>query len=137
MNRDNQLISKNTPNQGQLVRQEVAVSFSGPLPPPEALKRYDEIVPGAAERIIKMAEQQAEHRRSLEQQVIKSEIKNSKLGIYFGFTIGIVGIIGAIVVAILGKQKFGGVIGLASLASLVGVFIYGSKSRKDELKEKK
>lgn len=30
--------------------------YSGPIPPPEALARYEEIQPGAADRIIKMAE---------------------------------------------------------------------------------
>lgn len=36
--------------------QFVAVSFSsGPLPPPEQFGKYNEIVPGAAERIIRMA----------------------------------------------------------------------------------
>ena len=41
-----------------------ASSFSGPLPPPELLKQYDEVVPGAAERIISMAE--AEQARETE-----------------------------------------------------------------------
>ena len=31
-------------------------SFSGPIPHPETLKGYNEIVPGAAERILAMAE---------------------------------------------------------------------------------
>lgn len=30
--------------------------YSGPLPEPEALAKYDQIVPGAAERILTMAE---------------------------------------------------------------------------------
>ena len=32
--------------------------YSGPIPPPEALARYEEIQPGAADRILKMAEKQ-------------------------------------------------------------------------------
>ena len=34
-------------------------SFAGPLPPPATLAAYNAIVPGAAERILKMAEAQA------------------------------------------------------------------------------
>jgi uncharacterized membrane protein len=30
--------------------------FAGPLPPPQILEKYNSIVPGSAERIIKMAE---------------------------------------------------------------------------------
>lgn len=122
----------------KIIKQEVSMAFSGPLPHPEILKKYDEILPGAADRIIKMAEQQAEHRRSIEQQAIKSDIKNSKLGIWFGFIIGISGIIGGVMVAILGRQPlFGGILSFASLASLVGVFIYGTQSRRKEKKRDK
>lgn len=38
-------------------------AFSGPLPPPEVLRGYNDVLPGAAERIFTMAEAQAEHRR--------------------------------------------------------------------------
>ena len=41
-------------------------ALSGPLPPPEMLAQYEEILPGAAERILSMAERQAEHRQKLE-----------------------------------------------------------------------
>ena len=32
--------------------------FSGPLPPPELFKQYEEILPGSANRILKMAEKE-------------------------------------------------------------------------------
>lgn len=125
----NKLASKNHNN---LVVEERTVSFSGPLPPPEVLEKYNKIVPGAAERIIKMAEQQSAHRRSLETQVINSDIKNSKLGLFFGFIIGLAGIIGAIITSVYASQLVGGALGISSLAALVGVFIYGSQLRKKE-----
>jgi uncharacterized membrane protein len=34
----------------------VSQKFSGPLPPPELLEGYERILPGAADRILKMAE---------------------------------------------------------------------------------
>jgi len=130
MNGNKPQTSEPSPNQ-KIIKQEVSMAFSGPLPHPEILKKYNEILQGAAERIIRMAEQQAEHRRSMEQQAIKSDIKNSKLGIWFGFIIGISGITGGIMVAIFGKQPlFGGILSFASLASLVGVFIYGTQSHR-------
>ncbi len=42
-------------------------SFEGPLPPPEMLGVYEAVSPGAAERIISMAEDQQRHRMSVEQ----------------------------------------------------------------------
>ena len=37
-------------------------AWSAPLPHPSVLKQYDDAVPGAAERILRMTESQAEHR---------------------------------------------------------------------------
>jgi uncharacterized membrane protein len=43
-----------------------AISFSGPLPPPELLRKYDDLHPGLAERIIVMAEKEAEHKKMID-----------------------------------------------------------------------
>ncbi|WP_425506349.1 DUF2335 domain-containing protein [Stakelama sediminis] len=46
---------------------------SGPLPAPEDLAHYDEISPGAADRIITMAEDNMKHRHAMESGLVKSE----------------------------------------------------------------
>ena len=48
------------------VQQVRASSFSGPLPPPEIVARYNDAVPNGAERVFAMAEreQRARHRQS-------------------------------------------------------------------------
>lgn len=115
---------------GVLIRQQS--SFSGPLPPPEILKKFDEIVPGSAERIIKMAEGQFIHRTELERKVIESDIARSKWGQALGFIIAIVGLAGSVTISIYGSGLVGAVMGVSTLASLVGVFMYGSKTRSDE-----
>ena len=51
---------------GVNVISQISQSFSGPLPPPQVLASYDQILPGCAERIIKMAEEQGLHRRAIE-----------------------------------------------------------------------
>jgi len=43
--------------QSMMMKAAQAYSFSGPLPPPEILEKYNQVVPGLAERIITMAEQ--------------------------------------------------------------------------------
>jgi hypothetical protein len=45
-----------------LVAQQTTVQFSGPLPGPQTLQGYEQILPGAAERIMALAERQAAHR---------------------------------------------------------------------------
>jgi len=36
--------------------------FSGPLPHPEILRSYNDVIPGSGERIMKVFEKQQEHR---------------------------------------------------------------------------
>lgn len=115
----------------QIVKQEVALS-SGPLPPPDILKKYDEVVPGAAERILKMAEAQATHRQSLEKKVITNDTRNSALGIVFAFLIAL-GFLVLAAFAIYFKQPWAAsLISGLGLTGLVSVFIYGTSSRKKE-----
>ncbi len=51
---------------------------SGPLPLPSTFAKYDEILPGAAERILALAEAQAAHRRDMEMQRLQSRVKFKK-----------------------------------------------------------
>lgn len=54
--------------------------FQGPLPPPQALVQYEAALPGCAERIVSMAEEQAAHRRALESRVITENLAAERRG---------------------------------------------------------
>lgn len=129
-------------NQNQLQNRKQAalvhqsISFSGPLPPPEVLENYDKVYPGAAKIIIEMAQKQSSHRQELEKSVITSDIKNSRLGLYFGFIIGLVGIVAGAIIISTGQAIAGGFLSTISIGSLVGTFVYGSQGRKKERTEK-
>jgi uncharacterized membrane protein len=45
--------------------------YSGPLPPSNEFERYDKALPGAAERILALAEREAEHRHKIEDKAVK------------------------------------------------------------------
>jgi uncharacterized membrane protein len=52
---------------GHIIGQTAQTSITfGPLPHPEVLAGYDQICPGAADRVIKQFEAEGEHRRSME-----------------------------------------------------------------------
>lgn len=59
---------------------ETRALFSGPLPPPEVLSKYNEVHPDAAERIIAMAENESKHRRNIEQMVVQNEYREARIG---------------------------------------------------------
>jgi uncharacterized membrane protein len=108
----------------------------GPLPSPALLKQYDEVVPGAAERIMTMAENQAQHRQELEASVIRTDNLKSLLGMVFGFVIALVGFGGGLFAAFSGQPFWGGAVSIGTLASVVIAFIYGTRVRERELKRR-
>ncbi len=100
------------------------------------LAQYNEVFPGCAERIVAMAESQAEHRQHLEKTVIGGNVKAERLGQIFAFILGALAIVGGVVLIALGKDVQGLVAIIGALASLAGVFIWG-RWRQERERDKK
>lgn len=61
-----------------------AGSFSGPLPPPEVLREYGEVVPGLSEKIVEMADREQHHRHRLERDDLELDRREARRGQYLG-----------------------------------------------------
>lgn len=117
-------------------RDLVAASFEGPLPPPSMLEHYNEIVPGAAERILAMAEQNGEHRRGLESYAVRAEHRRSIAGLVAGSVVAVAMLGCGTWVTLEGHAAVGiAIIGL-DVGSIVGTFVYGSERRRSERVER-
>lgn len=120
-----------------IIRAAVEISrFSGPLPHPEDLAKYEQILPGAADRLIRMAEQQAAHRQNLEKAVIFSNVTMQKWGLGCAFVLAMTAIGGGIGLSLKGMSGAGLTAIISALAALVGVFVYGKSEQQKELREK-
>jgi uncharacterized membrane protein len=106
------------------------------LPPPSVLAKYNEAVPDAAERILVMAEKQADHRRRLEERVVVANTRNQYLGSIFGFLLGAMAIGGGIYLIATGRTTEGLGSIITALVSLAAVFVIGRKSQQRERREK-
>lgn len=115
-----------------LVKQSL---HSGPIPSPDSLGKYNTIIPNGADRIMKMAENQQEHRIKIEDKVIASQSIQSILGQIFGLIIGVFGIVGGVILGMYGNPYVGGVIGGGTVISLVTVFVLGKKYQKENKDE--
>ncbi len=111
--------------------------FSGPLPKPEILQKYNEVLPGLADRILVMAEPQAQHRQGLERKMIATRARNESLGQIFAFIISLVFGAGAFWLIYTGKSGEGLGLLVTEIAALAAVFIYGRKRQEKELAEKR
>ncbi len=116
------------------VMQSQSVHRSGPLPSPEDLEHYNEVIPNGADRIMKMAENQLEHRLSIEKSVVNSNNNDSRLGQIFGFVLSIVCIGAAVYLGINDHEWLAGIIATTTIIGLITTFVLGKKYqfRKDD-----
>jgi len=78
----NENLQTQTNNSEQII---VSHQFSGTIPPPDALEKYDRTLPGAAERILKMAENEAAARQRNDEKLVDNIVRTSYLGVFFAF----------------------------------------------------
>jgi uncharacterized membrane protein len=102
---------------------QVLTVESGPIPSPEALRRYDRVQPGLAKQLVGWAEQEAQHRRAVE----RSLIRLSWGGLWCALVVALVTVVGGMMLAWRGRSTAGliGVIG--AVAGLVIVFLAGRR----------
>ncbi|WP_315523364.1 DUF2335 domain-containing protein [Pseudoramibacter alactolyticus] len=108
------------------------LSFSGPLPPPQILKQYSEILPEAPREIFDMAEKETKFRHEYEKKEQKMRSRDSFLGMLFAFILCMV-LIGSGVWVIVSKSAFAGtVLSGFGIASVIVTFIRGTRPQKKE-----
>lgn len=124
------------PQNTEITTLSQSVSFSGPLPPPSLLARYNDVIQNGAERIMAMAERQSAHREALEAKVIESNVASQARGSHYAFIICLVTIIGGFVMIGMGKSIYGISAVIGSLATLAGVFVFAKREQKKERVDK-
>src|SRR6218665_122766 len=111
----------------------------GPLPDPETLAQYDQIIPNGGERIMRMAEKQLDHRMESEKKKTErekslnnSEILQSKRGQWMAFVLVTSALIFSGFLIFRGELLAGGISFVAlgflmGIAKIADVFIQGKK----------
>lgn len=123
-------------NGNSLVVQK-AEYYCGPMPHPDMLEKYNQICPGAADRIITMAENQSTHRMACEKVYLTRSLSQADRGQVFAFILGLIGILGAIILLAIKVTIPGFTVFFTSLLPLVGAFITGKIKTDKEVKNKK
>lgn len=100
-----------------------ATAFIGPIPPPELLASYERTLPGLADRLVAVAENESEHRRALQRRAMRL----SELGLAAGFAIAMTALGGGIFLVHEGSQAEGMSSIILAIASLVLVFLTRGK----------
>lgn len=125
----------NNPKKSPMIayqRQEV-IQVSSPLPPPQILREYEEIVPGSAQTILLRVEKQANHRMEIERRIVEVETKLPIRGQIFALVLGLSSVSGALICAYLGQPAIGSVLGGVGLINVVAAFL--RRNTKEENKK--
>jgi uncharacterized membrane protein len=101
------------------------------------LAKYDEVLPGLAERIVALAEKQSTHRQSLEMATVGGNIAAQARGQWLAFAIVVVGIVAGTVLIALGKPTEGLTALLTPLGIVAGAFFVTRAQQAGELARKR
>lgn len=103
--------------------------FSGPLPPPALLAEYDRVVPGLAGRIAGWTEEESEHRRraemevlAMQREIVQGGLRHRSRGQIFGLIVVLVIAVGSLVLIGLGHSIVGLAALVLALATLASAF---------------
>ena len=121
----------------ELIAQRIeSMTYSGPIPHPQLLKEFNDVIPNGADRIMTMAEKQSGHRITLEEKVVNANNRDSFLGVVFAGVIALLIVLGAIFLINNNKDVQGFSLLIGASVAYISVFLK-SKSRDDkDLKEK-
>lgn len=100
-----------------------AATYAGPLPPPEAFEKYERILPGAADRILKLAENQAAHRQKQQTRILWHQIILAHGGQFCAFVLASLGLSGAIYCAYIGQPLAALFASIGGLACVISPFL--------------
>ena len=112
-------------------------SYSWPIPPASEIEKYEVVLPGAADRIMKMAEAQLEHRTKIEKLVLEWNTKAQLIWVYSGFGIWVITLTFGFTAILLWHDVAGVIFWGSGLAWLVSVFVYGTRTQSQERVEKR
>lgn len=137
--KNNELTSQEDPSLKKIESSHMeqhTMLFMGPIPPPNILNEYEQLLPGAANRILEMAENQVRHRHEIENKQIhiemsqnqsnielaKNTMSERKRGQLCAFIITMSSLMGGAILSYFGKPLAGSLFGGAGLASVLLVF---------------
>jgi uncharacterized membrane protein len=96
--------------------------YIGPLPSSKEFSSYEQTLPGAADRILAMAEQEAGHRRKNEDKIVQYSLKKNGLGQIFAFILALVSM-GLVFYSIFKGEPLGAIVpAIIAFSSLIAVF---------------
>lgn len=115
-----------------ILAQVTKEEYSGIIPHPDIMVGYENILPGATDRILTLAEKQVEHRIESQKFVLRTNARDSLLGIISALGLGIGTLIGGVVIALnipsAAGTISGSVFGVTGIVAIIATFLKGTRT---------
>ena len=118
-----------------VVEQETSMMFAGPLPPPQILAGYEDALPGAADRVISMAESNNAANQGFANASMRNELIYKLAGMACGIAALLALIGGAVYCAAIGQPTVSyalvGVGAFSTISVFVNAWIKGKNDKNE------
>ncbi|WP_419165864.1 DUF2335 domain-containing protein [Candidatus Palauibacter sp.] len=101
------------------------VTITGPIPPPQLLCQYEELLPGSADRIIRMAEKATDHEMETGKRVVEGVLAERRRGQLSGTLVVFAVLVCSGWALYLGHEDFAMTLGGWTLTGVAAIFVLG------------
>lgn len=122
------------PKRTELIHSVIASSWAGPLPPPEILDKYKNVISSLPERLVAQWEEEGGHRRSLDRadqsffhDRVRYAQQTERQGLWLGFSVVVAVLLAGLLAMFWQQPWLAGTIVSLDLLGLAGLFVYGRK----------
>lgn len=113
-----------------ILKSMTIAEYHGPIPPPALLKQYNEVIPDAAERILRMAEGEQLHRHKTFNWMVRASIIRRFLGLFLGVAIVAAVLYVSYLFAMADHDTLAGTFGTITIVSLAVIFVLNREPSK-------
>lgn len=99
--------------------------YQGPLPPPQMFRDYEDVLPGAADRIIAMTEKEQSHRHRWEADALRADRWYRMAGLSAGWTVAVSLAAAAAASGVWGDWRVGCALAATSATAMVWKLVQG------------
>jgi uncharacterized membrane protein len=108
------------------------ITWNGPYPPPDAVERYERVLPGSFDRILAMAERVSTAQINQSQIALDNAHHDNRRGNWLGFVIGAMAIVAAVICAALNQPWLGAVFLAVPVMGLGKSLVESARQKNEE-----
>jgi uncharacterized membrane protein len=117
------------------VARQISEFHSGPLPHPDTLRAYGEVIPNGAERIMGLVERESQHRHAQDARWVSCETRRITRGQWMAFVLTLCLTAAGLYLGATGHDWLAAGLFTTTIGAVVTLFVLGNKKRSSDGEE--